>query len=147
MRVQQAVAGRERGFTLLEALLALAAALTVAAVIPVLLSVRPLGAIGPIDGFTRLEWRLFLQQLQIELHETERWTADGPVLYLQKWNGDMVSFSLVKSDVIRQVNGTGYETALRHVRAVSYRVGAHGLFVQATATDGNKYEAFVARAF
>ncbi|MBB6284638.1 competence type IV pilus minor pilin ComGF [Geobacillus subterraneus] len=147
MRVWQAVAERERGFTLLEVLLALAAALTVAAVIPALLSVRPLGAIMPVDGFAHLEWRLFLQQLQIELNETERWTADGATLYLQKWNGDKVSFSLIKSDVIRQVNGAGNETALRHVRAVSYRAGVHGLFVQLSATDGNVYEAFVTRAF
>ncbi|AGT32770.1 competence protein ComGF [Geobacillus genomosp. 3] len=146
MRVRKAVAGGQ-GFTLLEALLALTAALTVAAVIPVLLSVRPLGVVAPVDGFTHLEWRLFLQQLQIELHETERWSADGTTLYLQKWNGDQVSFSFVKSNVIRQVNGTGNETALRHVQAVSYRVGVRGLFVQVTGDDGIVYEAFVARAF
>ncbi|MGG3949273.1 competence type IV pilus minor pilin ComGF [Geobacillus thermodenitrificans] len=147
VRVRQAVAGGESGFTLLEALLALAAALTVAAIIPALLSVRPLGADVSVDGFTHLEWRLFLQQLQIELHETERWSTDGATLYLQKWNGDKVSFSLVKSNIIRQVDGTGNETALRHVRAVSYSTGIRGLFVQVTATDGMVYEAFVARAF
>jgi len=148
VRVWQAVAAKENGFTMIEALLALAAAMAVAAVVPALLSVRLL-APEPTDAFSRLEWRLFLQQLQIELNEAKKWSTDGRVLYLHKWNGETVSFSLVapKAELIRQVNGAGYETALRHVRAVSYRIGAHGLFLQVTADDGTVCEAFVARAF
>ncbi|KZM58176.1 competence type IV pilus minor pilin ComGF [Anoxybacillus geothermalis] len=148
MRVWQAVAAKENGFTMIEALLALAAAMAVAAVVPALLSVRLL-APEPTDAFSRLEWRLFLQQLQIELNEAKKWSTDGRVLYLHKWNGETVSFSLVapKAELIRQVNGAGYETALRHVRAVSYRIGAHGLFLQVTADDGKVCDAFVARAF
>ncbi len=148
MRVWQAVAAKENGFTMIEALLALAAAMAVAAVVPALLSVRLL-APEPTDAFSRLEWRLFLQQLQIELNEAKKWSTDGRVLYLHKWNGETVSFSLVapKAELIRQVNGAGYETALRHVRAVSYRIGAHGLFLQVTADDGKVCDAFVARMF
>jgi competence protein ComGF len=148
VRVQQAIGSKEGGFALLEALMALAVALAVAAVIPALLAVRPLAA-EPSDGFARLEWRLFLQQLQIELNEAKKWSTDGRVLYLHKWNGETVSFSLAapKAELIRQVNGAGYETALRHVRAVSYRIGVHGLFLQVTADDGTVCEAFVARAF
>nr|WP_216366457.1 competence type IV pilus minor pilin ComGF [Geobacillus sp. BMUD] len=148
VRVWQAVAAKENGFTMIEALLALAAAMAVAAVVPALLSVRLL-APEPTDAFSRLEWRLFLQQLQIELNETKQWSTSGRVLYLQKWSGKTVSFSVVASraELIRQVNGAGNETALRHVRAVSYRAGARGIFLQVTADDGTVCEAFVARAF
>ncbi|MFC0296947.1 competence type IV pilus minor pilin ComGF [Geobacillus jurassicus] len=148
MRVWQTVAAKESGFTMIEALLALAAAIVIAAAVPALLSVRAL-APEPVDAFSRLEWRLFLQQLQIELNETKQWSTDGTALYLQKWSGEIVRFSVVASraELIRQVDGAGNETALRHVRIVSYRISAHGLFVRVTADDGTVCESFVARAF
>lgn len=120
----------------------------ITAAVPLLLSARVLGT-AAIDGFSPLEWRLFLQQLRIEMNETERWSADGDVFYLQKWSGETVRFLLMtrRAELIRQVDGAGYETALRHVRAVSYRAGARGLFVTVVADDGTVWEAFVARAF
>ncbi|NNV05376.1 competence type IV pilus minor pilin ComGF [Geobacillus sp. C56-T2] len=146
LRLQQTVG--TSGFTLIEALISLLVAIMITAAVPLLLSARVLGT-AAIDGFSPLEWRLFLQQLRIEMNETERWSVDGDVFYLQKWSGETVRFLLAtrRAELIRQVNGAGYETALRHVRAVSYRAGARGLFVTVVADDGTVWEAFVARAF
>jgi competence protein ComGF len=136
----------KNGFTFLEMLIVLLIVLLITSLLPLLLDAR-LFTYENVNGFHRIEWEIFVQQLKRELNESKQWKSIGTTLYLEKFTGDQVSFELYRLSIRRQVNGTGNETALQFVENVTYTLTHHGIFLHVTATDGKTYEAFISRLF
>jgi competence protein ComGF len=127
-------------------LIVLLIVLLITSLLPLLLDAR-LFTYENVNGFHRIEWEIFVQQLKRELNESKQWKSIGTTLYLEKFTGDQVSFELYRLSIRRQVNGTGNETALQFVENVTYTLTHHGIFLHVTATDGKTYEAFISRLF
>lgn len=120
----------EKGFTLVEMLIAFMAFCMLASFFP--LAIQTVTSHKYLDQRNqRLEWEVFLSQVKKETRLSSQVTILGDKLLLQK-NGDTILYEKYGSNLRRRVNYTGHETLLQNVASVRFikASGGFGIYVQ-----------------
>jgi len=108
----------EKGFTLVEMLIAFMAFCLLASFFP--LAIQSVTSHKYLDQRTqRLEWEVFLSQMKKETRLSSQVTVLGDKLLLQK-NGDTILYEKYGSNLRRRVNYTGHEILLQNVASVRF---------------------------
>jgi competence protein ComGF len=134
----------EKGFTLVEALIALM-------VFCILMAFLPLGIRTVLSDeylnrrIQRLEWEVFNSQIKKEVRVSHQVTVQNNKLLLQK-NGDTILYEKYGTNIRRRVNFSGHEILLQNVASVQFRTLPQGYSLEVIGTDGEEYETNV-RAF
>lgn len=63
---------------------------------------------------------LFIMQTNREVLSSKLITASGDTLSFKKIDGETVTYTLKENEVIRQVDGSGYEVVLSNVEAINF---------------------------
>ncbi|WP_404329261.1 competence type IV pilus minor pilin ComGF [Mesobacillus maritimus] len=120
----------EKGFTLVEMLIAFMAFCMLASFFP--LAIQTVASHKYLDQRNqRLEWEVFLSQVKKETRLSSQVTVLGDKLLLQK-NGDTILYEKYGSNLRRRVNYTGHETLLQNVASVRFikTTGGFSIYVQ-----------------
>ncbi|MGM0900059.1 MAG: competence type IV pilus minor pilin ComGF [Bacillota bacterium] len=120
----------EKGFTLVEMLIAFMAFCMLASFFP--LAIQTVASHKYLDQRNqRLEWEVFLSQVKKETRLSSQVTVLGDKLLLQK-NGDTILYEKYGANLRRRVNYTGHETLLQNVASVRFikTTGGFSIYVQ-----------------
>ena len=110
----------ERGFTLVDMLLAFSIFLIIAAYIP--LSINMIYRIGDVDDrIQRMEWEVFISQVKKEIRMSEHVEVDinNNRLLLLK-DGRQILYEKYSSNVRRRVDTKGHEILLQNIETLSF---------------------------
>ena len=110
----------ERGFTLVDMLLAFSIFLIIAAFIP--LSINMIYRIGDVDDrIQRMEWEVFISQVKKEIRMSEYVEVDinNNRLLLLK-DGRQILYEKYSSNVRRRVDTKGHEILLQNIETLSF---------------------------
>jgi competence protein ComGF len=110
----------ERGFTLVDMLLAFSIFLIIAAYIP--LSINMIYRIGDVDDrIQRMEWEVFISQVKKEIRMSEHVEVDinNNRLLLLK-DGRQILYEKYSSNVRRRVDTKGHEILLQNIESLSF---------------------------
>jgi competence protein ComGF len=128
--VQNVHLQNEKGFTLVEMLIAFIVFCMLASFFP--LAIKTIASHNDMEPRNqRLEWEVFLSQLKKEARVSSQITVSGDKLHLQK-NGETILYEKYGSNLRRRVNYTGHETLLQNVESVRFIkiTGGFGIHVQ-----------------
>jgi competence protein ComGF len=120
----------EKGFTLVEMLIAFAAFCMLVSFFP--LAIQTVASNKYLDQRNqRLEWEVFLSQVKKETRLSSQVTVLGDKLLLQK-NGETILYEKYGSNLRRRVNYTGHETLLQNIASVQFikASGGFGIYVK-----------------
>ncbi|WP_442594882.1 competence type IV pilus minor pilin ComGF [Neobacillus sp. D3-1R] len=141
---RQSVNFWSNGFTLVEAMLGLAAFCMMAAFLP--LSIQVIDREN--DSVTRLqamEWEIFSSQVKKEIRMSEKIDAMSNRLLLTK-DSDLISYEQYGTKLRRRVNGTGNEVLLQNVNQVQFEKMKNGVLIK-VEDIWNKSYSFSVQAF
>ncbi|MFD3447748.1 competence type IV pilus minor pilin ComGF [Microbacteriaceae bacterium 4G12] len=134
---------KEKGFTLLEVLFCLSILILLIILAPRL---SPFFFQLPSQNqFNKLEWTIFLEQVQIEFREAKSAQALHRKLVLTDRNNDLITHSMSGNRLIRKVNGTGNEILLQNVKAVSYEVFPSKVIIHIEDINNQKHIGLLTR--
>lgn len=114
-----------RGFTLVDMLLAFSVFLMIASFIPLSLSMVYRNGIVD-DELQRLEWEVFISQVKKEIRMSEGVDVSNNRVILQK-DGSQISYEKYGSNVRRRVDEKGHEILLQNIETVSFEKINQGL--------------------
>ncbi|WP_209123048.1 competence type IV pilus minor pilin ComGF [Alkalihalobacillus sp. BA299] len=129
----------EKGFTLIEVILAFIIFLILVSLFPLIIKVIPI-ILPPTEQPHMLQVELFFNQFSMEVREAEDIQVTGSAIYLSKPNETIVTIERYGTMIRRRVNGQGHEVFLRHISTVSFKLAPHGVVVTIVDSDGTKYE-------
>jgi competence protein ComGF len=136
MRIREALA-LNKGYTLIEAVLVLSG-------LTLLLSLSPLVINVITDSpekntLDSQEVELFFMQAGQDIRDSVGLSEDGKTLYLEKPNGDSVSYESYEEIIRRQVNRKGHEVLLQNVDTVNFEI-LNGAVKMTVGKKGVNYE-------
>lgn len=131
------------GFTLAEAVLALATNSLVLLLVCSLLQIARIQ-----DQHLRLEknveWHLFLNQMEEDVSDKEIvMVAQREVRFQEQGTGAIVSYAFKEAEIVRQVYGQGYVPMLTGIREVWYTGTTEGIQVSAAFSNGQTFQGYV----
>lgn len=113
------------GFTLLEVLLAFSIFLVIASLLPQMvkaISFTP----KQMQGY---ETSLFIQQLSLDLQDTNKFAVINNVLYLYK-EDELITYGFFQQRIRRRVNNTGQEIVLQKVSEITFSEWKNGIDIE-----------------
>ncbi|RAK22369.1 competence protein ComGF [Anoxybacillus vitaminiphilus] len=137
---------RNSGFTLIEMLITLSGLLIIVSFMPMLLDIHWVKEQQP-ERFNRLEWHVFARQIASEVREAREMEIKQSTIYLDKFNGEKVSFEKYGNLIRRRVNGQGHEILLQSVSDVQYKLEHDGIRVKVMTEQGKEYETLIMTFF
>ncbi|MFD2446041.1 competence type IV pilus minor pilin ComGF [Bacillus sp. CGMCC 1.16607] len=133
-----------KGFTLLEAILGLAAFCLMAALFPFTMQI--------INGITetesrlqKMEWEVFSSQIKKEIRTSDKIQINSNFISLTK-DVASVTYEQYGTKLRRRVNGAGHEIILQNVKNVSFTQVKNGVFILVKDIWNNNYS-LTARLF
>ncbi|MFV8827927.1 competence type IV pilus minor pilin ComGF [Alkalihalobacterium sp. APHAB7] len=129
----------QRGFTLIEVIIAFTILLIIASIFPLVIKSIPILP-TPTEQPHKLQVELFFNQFSMEIREASEIEVTGDTLRLRKPDGAVISIEKYGKLIRRRVNYQGHDVFLRHVSSVSYQLVPHGVVVSIVDTNGKKYK-------
>lgn len=135
-------ADSQKGYSLMEAFIALTVLLMLSSLIPLLFI--PIQKQPPNPQLE--ETSLFFSMLGKEIREGKSVEMNNNSLYVTLTNGNVLSFSRYHSLVRKQVNGLGHEVWVQNISEMVLKKHSDVLFaVKLIDTQGNEYERYFRR--
>lgn len=127
----------EKGFTLIEIIIAFAIFLLITSLIPLFFQV-----LQPIDPKVRqkIETTLFFQQLNFELQRCKDIQVNDHVLHMINEDNQLVSYDIVNQKVRRQINRRGQEMVLLNIHEISFVKTKRSIKVIVTDIYGEQHK-------
>lgn len=91
------------------------------------------------------EWNVFLQQIQLEFQDVRGGSQSGKVVMFQTEVGNIITYTVSGSRIVRKVNGAGHEVLLQKVKHVSYELTPHTLWIRVQDESGKMLHGVVTR--
>jgi competence protein ComGF len=128
------------GFTLVEMLFSLG--------LFSLLSVFMTGALANLTEWhiedtntnARMEWNIFIRQLDLEFQYTKDFAVPKNNVLLLDKKGEEITYETYNNMVRRRVNGTGHEMALQNVKSFHLKKEENLLIISVMLLNGDVYE-------
>lgn len=135
-------ADSQKGYSLMEAFIALSVLLMLTSLIPLLFI--PIQKHPPNPQLE--ETSLFFSMLGKEIREGKSIEVNNNSLYITLTNGNVLSFSRYHSLIRKQVNGLGHEVWVQNISEMVLKKHSDVLLaVKLIDTQGNEYERFFRR--
>ncbi|WP_147533947.1 competence type IV pilus minor pilin ComGF [Bacillus marasmi] len=132
-----AVRNNNKGFTLVEMLVAFSIFSIIIGLLPMLIST--LSREQPLERrVQRLEWEVFISQIKKEIRMSQKVTINNQSLLLEK-DGSIIIYEKYGTNLRRRVDYKGHEIILQQVRAFQFQRLLNGVLVQVTDTYGHDY--------
>lgn len=126
-----------KGFTLIEMLVAFSIFLLIMGFLPLMLST--ISREQPLEKrIQQLEWEIFISQIKKEIRMSQKVTITNQILQLEK-DGEMIIYERYGSNLRRRVNNKGHEIVLQQVQAFSFERLLNGVLVNVTDIYGQDY--------
>jgi competence protein ComGF len=126
-----------RGFTLVEMLLAFSIFSLIVSFLPLMLPIiideRPLD-----ERIQRLEWEVFISQIKKEIRMGQRVTVLNQRIQLEM-DGQIIIYEKYGSNLRRRVDGKGHEILIQKVEDFRFEKLVNGILVTITDTYGHQY--------
>jgi competence protein ComGF len=114
-----------KGFTLVEMILAFSIFLIIVSFIPI--SISMLYQNGLVDErLQKMEWEVFIAQVKKEVRISDRINVDNNKLYLAK-DGQTIVYESYGSNIRRKVDLKGHEIMLQNVKTVTFEKIVRGV--------------------
>ncbi|MCM3716790.1 ComGF family competence protein [Fictibacillus phosphorivorans] len=140
-RVQAIIkyADSQKGYSLMEAFIALTVLLMLSSLIPLLfVPIQKKPSVPQME-----ETSLFFSMLGKEIREGKFFDVNNHSLFITLSNGDVAEFSKYHSLVRKQVNGLGHEVWVQNIRQMILKKHSNELLtVKLIDTQGNEYERY-----
>ncbi|WP_297991007.1 competence type IV pilus minor pilin ComGF [Anoxybacillus sp.] len=133
---------REKGFTLIEVLMSLAAFFIILSLLVTLFHLASNHTIKH-GKFHYFEWLVFIQQAKMEVRESKDVRIYGTAIQFDKWTGERVTYEKYGTLIRRRVNATGHEIMLQFIQHVRYEKEQGGIRIHVLTDKGDSYEAFI----
>lgn len=125
------------GFTLMEALLGLAAFCMMAALLP--LSIQVVSRVDDVQPrIQEMEWEVFSSQVKKEIRMSEKIEPQTNRLLLTK-DSELILYEQYGTKLRRRVNGTGNEVLLQNVNNVQFESIKNGVRINVKDIWSNDY--------
>lgn len=135
-------ADSQKGYTLMEAFIALTVLLMLSSLIPLMFI--PIQKPPPITQLE--ETSLFFSMLGKEIREGKSIEVNNNSLSVTLSNGNVLNFSRYHSLIRKQVNGLGHEVWVQNISEMVLKKHSDALFaVKLIDTQGNEYERYFRR--
>jgi competence protein ComGF len=135
---------RERGFTLIEVLICIAVLFLLAALTPRL---AYLFVPSSAKGISEFEWTLCLEQIQMEFREARDVQNYERTLIMHNIENKAVTHIVRGDNLVRKVDGKGYEILLQNINNVSYEVFPSKLVIYIEDNNHEKHTGIVTRFY
>jgi len=116
---------QNKGFTLIEVLIAFSIFLMIASLFPQFIKLISYEA----KSIHHLETSIFFQQLSSDVQKSANIYVDNNTLYLLQGNNDVVTYGYFQKRIRRQVNNKGQEMVLQNVADVTFLSWVNGIDV------------------
>ncbi|WP_139892537.1 competence type IV pilus minor pilin ComGF [Bacillus sp. D386] len=131
---------KDDGFTLVEILFALG--------LFSLLSVFMTSALASITDWhvkdtntnTRMEWNIFIRQLEREFQKTKDFGVPKSNVLLLDKSGEEITYEVYNNMVRRRVDGAGHEMVLQDIKSFHVKKEGESLIISVTLINGDMYE-------
>lgn len=134
--IKRFVYQNNRGYTLVEALIALTVFMTCAASFPLIYD-AVYRIVETSKSEKNTEWEIFIVQLRNELHKSSNWhVVSGKLHYGVE--GSITSISQYEDKLRRQINGQGHEVMLQNVKKAAFALEGGKLYIHVTFQNGEE---------
>ncbi|QOY36100.1 competence type IV pilus minor pilin ComGF [Anaerobacillus isosaccharinicus] len=116
---------QNKGFTLIEVLIAFSIFLILASLFPQFIKLISYEA----KSIHHLETSIFFQQLSSDVQKSANIYVENNTLYLLQGNNDVVTYGYFQKRIRRQVNNKGQEMVLQNVADVTFSSWVNGIDV------------------
>jgi competence protein ComGF len=138
-KYQNALLLNEKGFTIVEMLIAFMAFCMLVSFFP--LAIQTVASNKYMEQRNqKLEWEVFLSQVKKETRLSSQVTVLGDKLLLQK-NGETILYEKYGTNLRRRVNYTGHETLLQNVASVRFIKASGGFTIHIKDLEQKEYSA------
>lgn len=138
MFVKNVAVQNNKGFTLVEMLVAFSIFSIIISFLPMLISTINRDQLLERRG-QRLEWEVFISQIKKEIRMSQKVTISNQRLLLEK-DGAVIIYERYGSNLRRRVDYKGHEIILQHVQSFQFEVLLNGVSVKVTDTYGYDYQ-------
>jgi competence protein ComGF len=136
MRESQTLKQKSNGYTLLTMMVALAT-LTIIAGLIANLALATFNH-HHYESIDRKDVWLFLVQIQDDMIPGQHFSESESRLSFEL-NGDTIDYQLIGTNILRRVNGNGYEIVLKNVQNLSFKDNDQNITILLTDTNGRSY--------
>ncbi|MCA1025508.1 prepilin-type N-terminal cleavage/methylation domain-containing protein [Cytobacillus kochii] len=112
---------KRNGFTLIEALIALACFLIIVSFMPLVFKVISVNE-NIDERKQKIEWLVFIQQLKKEVRVAEKISLDNRGVLILLIDNQSISYEKYGDKLRRRVNGAGHEVVLQKLQSVQFEV-------------------------
>ncbi|MGM9987113.1 MAG: competence type IV pilus minor pilin ComGF [Bacillaceae bacterium] len=130
----------EKGFTLVESLVALSGFLIIVTICS--FSLKPFIHFDNTNRINEFEWELFIQQCIQEFYNSRDFYVENDKLCLKSRDNKLVQYEMYGNKLRRRVNGTGHEILLQQVKRVTFSIVPKGVLIR-LEDDIQTYETIV----
>ncbi|WP_197076552.1 competence type IV pilus minor pilin ComGF [Domibacillus indicus] len=136
---KRGVFSNNKGFTMLEMLIALTVFTTCAFSVPLLYDSAS-RIIKDSKAEKMMEWELFIIQLRNDMQSSQNWQLSGPQIQYSAAgpNDSVVSISRYNDKIRRQINGKGHEVMLQDVKSASFSMEGGNVYLSVTFSNGKQ---------
>lgn len=130
----------DKGFTLLEVLFALGLfSLLAFFMTSTLLVLNKWGDAEKIS-VERMEWTIFIRQLDREIQQASAWNVPNPKILTLQIGTAKMTYEPYMTIIRRRVGGEGHEVILQNVKDYSFQINADELVVTVQKQNGGTFE-------
>lgn len=90
---------------------------------------------------------LFIMQTNREVLSSKHITSSGSVMTFQKIDGEVVTYSLKNNEVVRQVDGSGYEVVLSNVEAIEFYQKGNNHYMNVTHINSEEQTYYICQTY
>lgn len=127
----------DRGFTLVEMLLALIVFLMIASAFPLAIKII-LNERVNASGIQRMEWEIFSSQVKKEMRSADQMTVSTDKILLKSGSNTII-YDKYGANIRRRVNFKGYEILMQNLSSFQFKRIPEGVEISATDTQGKRY--------
>ena len=128
------------GFTLVEMLFALSLFSLLSVFMTVALTNITDWHVRDTNKNSRMEWNIFIRQLEREFQRTKDFTVPKSNILLLYKKDEEVTYEVYNNIVRRRVNGTGHEMVLQNIKSYHLKKEENLLTISVLLINGDQYE-------
>ena len=100
-----------------------------------------------INNRSRMEWNIFIRQLDLEIQTTAEFSVPKTTILLLNSEGEQVTYETYYNMVRRRVGGAGHEVALQNIKKLHVSKENETLTISVMFENGEQYEKRISKRY